>query len=323
MMAISMTQQEEVAAAPASAAADHVAQSLAHGSSGGGGGKLDGPSYIDDDDDDDDDDRSRLDRGYLGDVMNRHNANNSKRGSGLDVGYILTLTAGSDSDLVSTFGEDDPTNASSTYGDDRVFVTDEGLRDPYGDEGTYTGTILESTTMPHGRGTMVYTKSQRVYEGYWRHGRWHGLGRLAFPNGDVFEGEYHGDMRHGRGVFRYADGRVFDGNFADDRRHGRGVFSWPDGSYYDGDFVRGDREGHGVYVFCRNADNPKGGGGRYEGQWKDGRYDGQGTCQWDDGRRYEGEWKNGMYHGRGTETDAAGRVTHSGLWSNNKTVADA
>ena len=31
----------------------------------------------------------------------------------------------------------------------------------------------------------------------------------------------------------------------------------------------------------------------YEGEWKNGERNGQGTYTWSDGRKYEGEWKDG------------------------------
>ena len=34
-------------------------------------------------------------------------------------------------------------------------------------------------------------------------------------------------------------------------------------------------------------------GSRYEGEWKDGKYNGQGTYTLIDGNRFEGEWKDG------------------------------
>jgi hypothetical protein len=204
------------------------------------------------------------------------------------------------------------TVASSTYGDDRVKVTNKKLLDPYGDKGTYTGVVLRNTGMPHGLGRMVYEEDRRVFEGDWRHGRWHGYGRASFSNGDSYEGEYKFDQRHGTGVYRWNDGRVYNGHFSEDKRHGKGAFSWPDGAVYDGDFVNGQRQGHGKYTF---AD-----GGQYEGSWKDGRYDGFGTCTWEDGRRYRGEWRNGMAHGRGTETYPNGNIRHEGEWIDDEPI---
>ena len=124
------------------------------------------------------------------------------------------------------------TVASSTYGEDRQQVTDQVILDPYGDKGHYTGIILKSTGMPHGSGRMIYEEDQRIYEGEWRHGRWHGFGRAKFANGDSYEGEYRFDQRHGHGKYSWADGRSYDGQFSEDRRHGKGLFVWPDGAIY-------------------------------------------------------------------------------------------
>lgn len=204
------------------------------------------------------------------------------------------------------------TVASSTYGEDRQKVVNKSLLDPYGDKGTYTGVVLRSTGMPHGLGRMIYEEDGRIYEGDWRHGRWHGYGRATFSNGDSYEGEYKFDQRHGRGVYRWHDGRIYDGQFSEDKRHGNGVFTWPDGAVYDGAFVNGQRDGHGRYTF---AD-----GGQYDGGWKDGRYDGYGSCTWEDGRQYRGEWRAGMAHGRGTETYPNGSIRHEGQWIDDEPV---
>jgi len=219
-----------------------------------------------------------------------------------------------DIDLDAMTATQSLTVASSTYGEDRQNVTDKVLLDPYGDKGNYNGLILKSTGMPHGRGKMVYDEDQRVYEGEWRHGRWHGFGQAFFANGDSYEGEYRFDQRHGKGVYKWNDGRIYDGMFYEDRRHGQGIFKWPDGAIYEGEFSNGQREGYGEYKFSD--------GGKYKGEWKDGRYNGYGECTWEDGRRYEGEWKNGMAHGNGVETYADGTVRHNGHWLNDEPVRD-
>jgi hypothetical protein len=53
-----------------------------------------------------------------------------------------------------------------------------------------------------------------------------------------------------------------------------------------------------------------------EGYWKDGGFDGLGTCTWADGHRYRGEWRNGMQYGQGTETDSNGNICREGQWIN-------
>lgn len=128
---------------------------------------------------------------------------------------------------------DEETIASTTYGEELETVFNRSINDPYGDAGVYTGVILRSTAMPHGKGKMVYNEDGRIYDGEWRHGRWHGFGRATFANGDHFSGQYCFDQRHGKGRYEWADGRVYDGMFCDDRRHGFGRFIWPDGAVYE------------------------------------------------------------------------------------------
>ena len=227
------------------------------------------------------------------------------------------------------------TVASSTFGEDRQYVENEKILDPYGDQGSYTGMVLKSTGMPHGKGKMLYTEDNRTFDGEWRHGRWHGHGVATFSNGDRYEGEYRFDQRHGQGTYSWNDGRRYSGQFSEDKRHGRGIFYWPDSATYEGEFRHGQRDGHGVYKFSD--------GGKYEGGWKDGvsclskhgnaftcsvyflliimqRYEGYGLCVWSDGRSYKGNWKNGMAHGHGVETFADGRVRHEGMWKEDEPV---
>lgn len=185
-------------------------------------------------------------------------------------------------------------------------VKNQPILDPYGDQGSYSGSVSNSSALPHGRGRMLYDDNQRVYSGGWNNGRWHGVGQAIFANGDTYQGDYHMDQRHGRGRYAWVDGRSYEGDFKADKRHGKGVFLWPDGARYEGEFVNGFREGHGTYVFC--------GGCKYTGEWKDGRYNGVGSCIWTDGRCYSGEWRDGLRNGRGIETEGDGTIRHDGQW---------
>jgi hypothetical protein len=158
--------------------------------------------------------------------------------------------------------------ASSTHHDDRKFVQNLEIMDPYGDIGQYSGVILSSTRLPHGVGRMLYNADGRIYNGRWRHGRWHGYGKTIFANRDYYEGEFYCDQRHGQGKYEWSNGRVYVGEFQNDRRQGTGTFTWPDGAMYVGDFVDGKREGRGRYTFPH--------GGFYDGYWENGFYHGQG-----------------------------------------------
>eukprot|EP01119_Soliformovum_irregulare_P016900 TRINITY_DN4957_c0_g1_i3.p2 TRINITY_DN4957_c0_g1~~TRINITY_DN4957_c0_g1_i3.p2 ORF type:complete len:122 (-),score=12.64 TRINITY_DN4957_c0_g1_i3:280-645(-) len=55
-------------------------------------------------------------------------------------------------------------------------------------------------------------------------------------------------------------------------------------------------------------------GSRYEGDWKVGSFDGNGTFWNTDGSRYQGQWQSGQMHGSGvwqSETQL-----HQGVWVN-------
>ena len=47
--------------------------------------------------------------------------------------------------------------------------------------------------------------------------------------------------------------------------------------------------------------------GWYEGEYKNGKFDGKGSFTFSDGRRYEGQFKNGEKHGKGSFTFPDGR----------------
>ena len=55
----------------------------------------------------------------------------------------------------------------------------------------------------------------------------------------------------------------------------------------------------------------------YDGEYKDGKFDGQGTYIWSDGDMYEGEWKDGKVHGQGTYTYSSG-TKYVGEWKDDQ-----
>jgi hypothetical protein len=56
---------------------------------------------------------------------------------------------------------------------------------------------------------------------------------------------------------------------------------------------------------------------RYEGEWVDGKINGQGTLWYADGDQYQGEWRDGKMHGRGTYTYADGDQ-YEGDWKDDR-----
>lgn len=188
-------------------------------------------------------------------------------------------------------------------------VTSAECSDKYGDTGYYTGSILVTEGMPHGKGIMNYD-SGRVYDGDWVSGQWHGKGKLLNPNGDTYVGDFVFDTRHGEGVYKWDNGDIYVGQFSQDKRHGQGRFSFHNGNIYEGEFFDGMFEGFGKYKFQ---------GGYYEGNWKQGRYDGSGTLKYINGAKYTGEFRNSVAHGFGMEVTPDGKKRR-GVWEDGQPV---
>ena len=67
-----------------------------------------------------------------------------------------------------------------------------------------------------------------------------------------------------------------------------------DRDVYIGEWKDGKYHGQGTHTYPD--------GRKYAGEWKDDLPNGQGTWIHPDGRKYVGEWKNGLWHGKGTFT---------------------
>ena len=190
-------------------------------------------------------------------------------------------------------------------------VTALTVTDPYGEQGTYTGSISNSTGMPHGFGRLEYDKAGRWYEGDWRHGRWTGQGRLSNGDGDFYEGGLKGDHKHGRGVMKFADGRIFEGEYINGQMVD-GKMTYQDGSTFTGGWLDGMRHGRGRCVFTDQS--------VYEGEFREGEFCGFGKMSWSDGGWYEGEWRNGEMQGQGKEIRPDGSMRHEGQWAKGQPI---
>jgi hypothetical protein len=241
----------------------------------------------------------------------------NERGDGShqdDTDYENDTAIGSDADTgtedIDHGSNTSPDKGGSSRSSNKFLfsVTGATCHDKFGDDGTYTGTILVTEGLPHGKGKMNYD-SGRIYDGEWICGQWHGRGKLLNPNGDSYDGEFFFDARHGHGIYQWDNGDIYVGNFTSDKRHGRGKFSFHNGNVYEGEFCDGLFDGYGKYNFA---------GGSYEGNWKDGRYNGAGVLIYGStGGKYEGEFRNSVAHGFGTEIMPDGKQRR-GVWIDGK-----
>jgi hypothetical protein len=85
-------------------------------------------------------------------------------------------------------------------------------------------------------------------------------------------------------------------------------FSFHNGNVYTGEFGDGLFEGFGRYNFE---------GGYYDGDWKEGRYDGSGELLYATGGKYTGEFRNSVARGFGMEVLPNG-TKRRGVWVDGK-----
>ena len=73
-------------------------------------------------------------------------------------------------------------------------------------------------------------------------------------------------------------------------RHGTGVETWESGDKYEGTWKEDRYDGHGIL---------KTRGGKYEGGFASGLKHGKGTMRFNNGAMYCGHWARGRMHGKG------------------------
>ena len=77
-----------------------------------------------------------------------------------------------------------------------------------------------------------------------------------------------------------------------------GNYNFTNGSNYVGEFKDGKYNGQGTLTTAN--------GDKYVGEWRDGKHHGYGTLIYSDGANYVGEWRDGKHHGHGTYAYADG-----------------
>jgi len=119
-----------------------------------------------------------------------------------------------------------------------------------------------------------------------------------------YKGEFNFGKEHGQG------------EFIDFRTGNKIIGFWNQGKMWD--VVHFDSHGNirykkvkGKHISVRKINEFS--NGKYEGQWKDLKWHGEGTFIYPDGRKYEGQWGNWLFNGVGTFTFPDGSY-YKGEW---------
>ena len=115
---------------------------------------------------------------------------------------------------------------------------------------------------------------------------------------DIRKRIYNGKYINGKYI--YDDGKYYIGEFKNNKPNGKGIKYNKNGNIlYDGDFINGKFEGNGKYV--------REDGLSYIGQWKNGLSHGKGTMYYSNGNiKYKGDWVNNKYEGNGMDIQENG-----------------
>jgi hypothetical protein len=99
--------------------------------------------------------------------------------------------------------------------------------------------------------------------------------KLTDEDGDEYYGQINDKgKKHGFGCFVLANGDYYEGEWGNGRRNGIGGLFFQNGSQYTGCWLNGKTNGYGTYKYMT---------GVYKGNFKEGKFDGEGTLVSADG----------------------------------------
>lgn len=198
-------------------------------------------------------------------------------------------------------------------------------RDGYGVvywvNGDYKGQVMYEGELYKGEMCgkgILYEGAERKYEGGFAHNQRYGFGVDSYVGDEgekmVVTGTYTNNMKNGY-FEEYKDGElIFQGNYANDVRDGEeGKEYYENGNVkYEGDYKNGFFHGNGTAYY-------EDGSIEYVGSFENGQFHGSGTIYYENGEiQYKGEWSNGSADGEGEHYDEDGKLKYRGSYKNGR-----
>ena len=180
----------------------------------------------------------------------------------------------------------------------------------YPDGTEYIGDVklIKNSITPHGKGTYYYPDGSE-YNGEIRDGYQMGKGTMHNIDGSIIEGYFNKQLYYGKCKITYPSGKYFVGDATNSNgniiHEGKCVSIF--GDIYEGKFVNFNLEGHGKH-YSKNKRLI------YEGEFKNGLYNGKGTYHTTNKIYYEGHFKDNVKNGQGLQRQ--GINSHAGNFTN-------
>jgi hypothetical protein len=204
--------------------------------------------------------------------------------------------------------------------------------------------------------TYTFTNGHK-YVGEFRDGKFNGQGTFTWPDGEKYFGEYRDGKRTGQGAYTWPDGTKYVGEFIDGKRTGQGIQAFVDGKssqegiWENDKFVRAQRipdliagrtpltpptvalvsgtaSAQSILPPCSGSNAARwsncfgtstfSNGDQYVGEFRGGKFNGQGSYTAANGNKYVGEFKEGKHSNQGILTFADGSPSKEGIWENGR-----
>ncbi len=148
-----------------------------------------------------------------------------------------------------------------------------------------------------------------IYEGKIKDNKYNGYGKLIDKKkNEIYKGQFQNNLKQGEGVLTFSDKSEFSGDFKNDELS-NGKLKWINGDYYEGNFKDGIFNGYGNLKINN--------GSEYEGNFLTGLYNGKGIFKWKNGDIYYGDYSYGIKEGKGKYT-FNNKNSYDGQWYSNK-----
>lgn len=124
--------------------------------------------------------------------------------------------------------------------------------------------------------------------------------------------------RPGKVKVEFENGDTFEGTYIKNKegngliRSGPGVYIWKSGGKYEGNYENGRRNGNGTYSFPN--------GEKYEGGWENNVKSGPGKYSYANGDVFTGTWVGDKRNGKGSFYNAREDVDIKGEWKDGKLI---
>jgi hypothetical protein len=110
-----------------------------------------------------------------------------------------------------------------------------------------------------GFGIAINGKTTERYEGLWRLGKRHGIGKEFFKDGKKkYEGSFANGVYNGQGTLYFLSGEKYEGNFFNGKMHGsKSTFYMKNGDRIIVDFIDNKKEGKAKVIYWGGAEGVK------------------------------------------------------------------